>query len=262
MYHRLAAIGPGRRPGRAPPVRLGLGPPGRRAVARARAAGRRRPGALRHDRDAAHAVEPARRRAAPGCGRPARCPAWRRRIEDVDEDGVGELFVRGASLCRGYWGRADAFVDADGWFATGDLASVADDGYVAIRGRRTELIITGGHNVYPAEVEAVLARHPGVAEVAVVGLPSAEWGETVVAFVVGRSRPRRAPAPGRRPSWLRSSGPGGAAGRRAAPQRPGQGRAQGAALKGTPGRPRACGSVSAWRPSSCSRRWGPTGRRP
>jgi malonyl-CoA/methylmalonyl-CoA synthetase len=108
-------------------------------------------------------------------------------LDEVDEDGVGELLVRGPSLCRGYWGRADAhaFADADAWFATGDLASVADDGYVAIRGRRTELIITGGHNVYPAEVEAVLARHPAVEDVAVVGLPSAEWGETVVAFVVG-----------------------------------------------------------------------------
>jgi malonyl-CoA/methylmalonyl-CoA synthetase len=106
-------------------------------------------------------------------------------LEEVDGDGVGELLVRGGPLCRGYWGRADAFTDSDGWFATGDLASVADDGYVAIRGRRTELIITGGHNVYPAEVEAVLARHPGVDEVAVVGLPSAEWGEVVVAFVVG-----------------------------------------------------------------------------
>jgi acyl-CoA synthetase (AMP-forming)/AMP-acid ligase II len=99
------------------------------------------------------------------------------------------LLVRGRPLCRGYWGRADTLVDADGWFATGDLASVADDGYVAIEGRRSELIITGGHNVYPAEVEAVLARHPGVDEVAVVGLPSAEWGETVVAFVVGAPDP-------------------------------------------------------------------------
>ena len=71
------------------------------------------------------------------------------------------------------------------WFATGDLVSVAADGYVTIRGRRTELIISGGHNVYPAEVEAVLSRHPGVAEVAVVGVPSAEWGETVMACVVG-----------------------------------------------------------------------------
>ena len=74
--------------------------------------------------------------------------------------------------------------------------SVSDDGYVTIRGRRTELIITGGHNVYPAEVEAVLARHPGVREVAVVGVPSAEWGETVVAFVVGRPRSRLARRPG------------------------------------------------------------------
>ena len=104
-------------------------------------------------------------------------------VEDPDDQGVGELAVRGASLCRGYWGRAGL---APGeWFATGDLVSVADDGYVTVRGRRTELIITGGHNVYPAEVEAVLARVPGVAEVAVVGLPSEEWGETVVAFVVG-----------------------------------------------------------------------------
>ncbi len=73
----------------------------------------------------------------------------------------------------------------DGWFATGDLASLGDDGYISIRGRRTELIITGGHNVYPAEVEAVLARHASVREIAIVGVPSAEWGESVTAFVVG-----------------------------------------------------------------------------
>jgi malonyl-CoA/methylmalonyl-CoA synthetase len=104
-------------------------------------------------------------------------------VDDADDSGIGELLVRGASLCRGYWGRDD---DVPGdWFATGDLVSVAGDGYVTIRGRRTELIITGGHNVYPAEVEAVLSRHPGVTEVAVVGAPSAEWGETVVAYVVG-----------------------------------------------------------------------------
>ena len=104
-------------------------------------------------------------------------------VDEVDEEGVGELTVRGASLCRGYWGR-DTLAPGE-WFATGDLVSVAEDGYVTVRGRRTELIITGGHNVYPAEIEAVLARHPGVAEVAVVGVPSEEWGETVVAFVVG-----------------------------------------------------------------------------
>jgi acyl-CoA synthetase (AMP-forming)/AMP-acid ligase II len=106
-------------------------------------------------------------------------------VDEPDDEGVGELYVRGASLCRGYWGRPEEPGPPGGWFATGDLASVADDGYVTIRGRRTELIITGGHNVYPAEVEAVLSRLPGVREVAVVGRPSDEWGETVEAFVVG-----------------------------------------------------------------------------
>ena len=105
-------------------------------------------------------------------------------VDDPDDEGIGDLFVRGASLCRGYWGRPEG-IAPDGWFATGDLASVSGDGYVSIRGRRTELIITGGHNVYPAEVEAVLSRLPGVREVAVVGRESAEWGETVEAFVVG-----------------------------------------------------------------------------
>ncbi len=107
-------------------------------------------------------------------------------LDGADDEGVGELLVRAPSLCRGYWGRPGALTDAHGWFATGDLAAVAEDGYVTIRGRRTELIISGGHNVYPAEVESVLARHGSVAEVAVVGVPSAEWGETVAAFVVGR----------------------------------------------------------------------------
>jgi malonyl-CoA/methylmalonyl-CoA synthetase len=110
-------------------------------------------------------------------------------LDEPDQDGVGELVVRGPSLLRGYWGGAAPATDADGWFATGDLASVAADGYVTIRGRRTELIITGGENVYPAEVEAVLSRHPGVLEVAVVGVASSEWGETVVAFVVGEVDP-------------------------------------------------------------------------
>jgi malonyl-CoA/methylmalonyl-CoA synthetase len=118
-------------------------------------------------------------------GRPL--PGVEAALDDPDAQGIGELLVRGSQLCRGYWGR-ESFTAGD-WFATGDLVSVADDGYVAVRGRRTELIITGGHNVYPAEVEAVLSRHPGVAEVAVVGLPSAEWGETVVAYVVGDPDP-------------------------------------------------------------------------
>jgi malonyl-CoA/methylmalonyl-CoA synthetase len=110
-------------------------------------------------------------------------------VDSPDAEGVGELLVRGPSLFRGYWGHSGSATDAAGWFATGDLASVAADGYVTIRGRRTELIITGGHNVYPAEVEAVLYRHPGVREVAVTGVASPEWGETVVAYVVGNAAP-------------------------------------------------------------------------
>ena len=114
-------------------------------------------------------------------------PGVEARIEDPDAGGVGQLLVRGPMLCRGYWERPQASAAAwhNGWFATGDLASVDGDGYYSIRGRLTELIITGGHNVYPAEVEVVVAAHPSVLEVAVVGEPSEEWGETVVAYVVG-----------------------------------------------------------------------------
>jgi len=97
-----------------------------------------------------------------------------------------EILVRGPNVFSGYWDRPDATAeafDADGWFATGDIGRV-DNGYLRIVGRAKELIITGGFNVYPREVEDVLLAHPGVAEAAVVGVPSAEWGETVVAAVV------------------------------------------------------------------------------
>jgi malonyl-CoA/methylmalonyl-CoA synthetase len=120
-------------------------------------------------------------------------PGVETRLADTDEGGVGQLLVRGPSLCRGYWDRPEAEGAASqaggwaptGWFPTGDLASVHDDGYVTIRGRLTELIITGGHNVYPAEVEAVLLAHPSVKEIAVIGIASDEWGESVTAVVVG-----------------------------------------------------------------------------
>ena len=133
-------------------------------------------------------------------------------------------------VCRGYWGR-DRFAAGD-WFATGDLVSVAGDGYVTIRGRRTELIITGGHNVYPAEVEAVLARHPGVVEVAVVGLPSAEWGETVVAYVVGDPDLASLQASGRSRAGAVQVPARGAPDRRPAAQCAGQGGPGRAALTG------------------------------
>ena len=98
----------------------------------------------------------------------------------------GEIQVRGPNVFGGYWERPEATAESfvDGWFRTGDLASVDPDGYIRILGRSKELIITGGLNVYPREVEEVLLAHPDVAEVAVVGTPSDEWGEVVTAFVV------------------------------------------------------------------------------
>jgi malonyl-CoA/methylmalonyl-CoA synthetase len=107
----------------------------------------------------------------------------------------GEILVRGPNVFDGYWQRpeadAEAFLADDGgsrWFRTGDLGE-DEDGYLAIRGRAKELIISGGFNVYPAEVEEVLAAHPGVAEVAVTGTDSAEWGEVVTAWIVPDGRP-------------------------------------------------------------------------
>ncbi len=109
----------------------------------------------------------------------------------LDADG-GEILVRGPNVFAGYWERpeatAEAFADdpdgGDPWFRTGDLGAVDDDGYLSIVGRAKELIISGGFNVYPREVDDALALHPAVAEVAVAGVPSEEWGEEVVAWVV------------------------------------------------------------------------------
>jgi malonyl-CoA/methylmalonyl-CoA synthetase len=99
----------------------------------------------------------------------------------------GEVLLRGPNVFGGYWGdpaaTAEAF-DPDGWFRTGDLGSFDERGYLRIEGRSKELIITGGYNVHPREVEELLLEHPGVAEAAVVGVPSEEWGEQVAAFVV------------------------------------------------------------------------------
>jgi malonyl-CoA/methylmalonyl-CoA synthetase len=103
------------------------------------------------------------------------------------DDPSGEILLRGPNVFPGYWGRpeatAAAFTD-DGWFRSGDIGAFDADGYLAIVGRAKELIISGGFNVYPREVEDVLLAHPTVGEVAVVGEPSEEWGELVVAVVV------------------------------------------------------------------------------
>jgi acyl-CoA synthetase (AMP-forming)/AMP-acid ligase II len=100
----------------------------------------------------------------------------------------GEITLRGAHVTPGYWQRPDADAAAlrAGWFHTGDLGTVDEQGYVRVTGRLKDLIRTGGKSVVPAEVETVLLTHPGVADVTVLGLPDPQWGEVVVAAVVLR----------------------------------------------------------------------------
>ncbi len=106
---------------------------------------------------------------------------------EVEGEEVGEIQVRGPNVFPGYWRRDESTHEAfeeGGWFHTGDLGWRSADDYITIVGRSKELIITGGYNVYPGEVEEVLEAHPGVAEAAVVGIASRDWGEEVVAFLV------------------------------------------------------------------------------
>jgi long-chain acyl-CoA synthetase len=110
----------------------------------------------------------------------------------VDDDGkevpqgeVGEIAIKGHNVMKGYWQRDDATQEVmrDGWFHTGDMATIDDDGYFFIVDRKKDLIIRGGYNVYPREIEEVLYEHPAVAEAAVVGVPHGELGEEVGAAV-------------------------------------------------------------------------------
>ena len=106
----------------------------------------------------------------------------------LNDDGGVE--VRGPNVFSGYWERPEATAAAfthDGWFRTGDNGELDSDGYLRLVGRASDLIITGGYNVYPREVEDALLEHPDVRDAAVVGLPDETWGETVAAFVVLRS---------------------------------------------------------------------------
>jgi len=105
---------------------------------------------------------------------------------DVPPGEVGEIAIRGHNVMKGYWLREDATHEAirDGWFRSGDLARVDEDGYFFIVDRKKDLIIRGGYNVYPREVEEVLYEHPAVAEAAVVGVPDLALGEEVGAAVV------------------------------------------------------------------------------
>lgn len=116
------------------------------------------------------------------------------RVVDADDNPlpngeVGEVICRGPVVMAGYWRNPEATALAlrGGWLHTGDVGSFDDDGFLTLKDRSKDMIISGGSNIYPREVEEVLLRHPGVDEVSVVGKPHAEWGEEVVAFVVARN---------------------------------------------------------------------------
>lgn len=104
----------------------------------------------------------------------------------VDAGEIGELVVRGPNVMKEYWNKPEATKEAirDGWLYTGDLARVDDEGFLYIAGRRKDMIISGGENIYPLEVEQVIGQLPGVIEVAVVGVLDPKWGEAASAFVV------------------------------------------------------------------------------
>lgn len=111
----------------------------------------------------------------------------------VDADGldvlpgeIGEIVTRGPNVFHSYWNRPDETASSftDGWFRTGDIATVDADGFIYIKDRKKDLIISGGENIYPAEVENALLHVPGVAEAAVIGVPDERWGEVGMAFVV------------------------------------------------------------------------------
>jgi len=109
------------------------------------------------------------------------------RLEEMDGE-VGEMWIRGPHVSKGYWNNEAATREAytdDGWFRTGDLARRDAEGFFYIAGRRKEMFISGGVNVYPAEIEAELVAHPSVSDAAVIAVPDETWGEVAAAFVVG-----------------------------------------------------------------------------
>lgn len=113
---------------------------------------------------------------------------------EVPRGEIGEIVIRGPSVMQGYWRREEDTRQAvrDGWFHSGDAGTMDADGFIYIKDRIKDMIVSGGENIYPAEIEGVLAGHPEVADVAVIGVPDEKWGETVKALVV--------PKPGTTPS--------------------------------------------------------------
>ncbi|TMD95033.1 MAG: AMP-dependent synthetase, partial [Chloroflexi bacterium] len=115
--------------------------------------------------------------------------------ETLPTGAVGELCTRGYLVMAGYYNMPEATaeaIDAEGWLHTGDLASMDERGYCRIEGRLKDMIIRGGENIYPREIEELLFTHPAVGDVAVVGVPDPKWGEEIAAFV--------RPAPGTSPT--------------------------------------------------------------
>jgi acyl-CoA synthetase (AMP-forming)/AMP-acid ligase II len=115
------------------------------------------------------------------------------RVADAEDnplppDEIGEILVRGDTVMAGYWNNPAASAETlrNGWLHTGDVGSMDADGFLTLKDRSKDVIISGGSNIYPREVEEVLLRHPAVSEVSVVGQADAEWGEIVIAFVVPR----------------------------------------------------------------------------
>ena len=143
-------------------------------------------------------IEDCRRKAATA-GKPALHVELRIVADDgrpCAPDEIGEVQFAGPNVFAGYWNRPEATADAftpDGWFRTGDLGRLDDDGFLILVDRKKDLVITGGENVYSAEVEDVLFAHPAIAEAAVIGVPDPKWGESVFAVVVLRPGMRATP---------------------------------------------------------------------
>jgi fatty-acyl-CoA synthase len=123
------------------------------------------------------------------CGKPMmHCEArvWDENGNDTRPDEIGELMLKGPVVMKGYWNMPEETEASftDGWFHTGDLAKKDEEGYFYIVERKKDMLISGGENIYPAEVEDVIIGHPDVAEVGVIGVPDDKWGESVRAIVV------------------------------------------------------------------------------
>jgi acyl-CoA synthetase (AMP-forming)/AMP-acid ligase II len=136
-------------------------------------------------------AHPRRRERLGSCGVP-RTGVLVKVVDDDDRElpagEVGEVVTNSDCVMEGYWGNPSATAETlrGGWLHTGDLGSFDEDGFLTLRDRSKDMIISGGSNIYPREIEEVLLRHPGLVEASVVGRPHREWGEEVVAFVVAR----------------------------------------------------------------------------